>query len=278
LGRVSVIRHDSLWALAGGDIVQPNEEIVAEADGHAILQLPDTSHVEVFPNSRLIFHSNHGNWKDLLDLILGKVRVHIEKIGGQPNPYRMFSPTALIAVRGTTFDVEVDSNTTTVVTVEEGVVRVDHRLRPTKSVDVGQGESLTIYANEPIAKSQVDKVRTAARILVDVAERTMEILRTVAASKVPGTVPTTPSSTSTTTTPTATVGGSQSGSGTTTPPSNGRGSGSGNNGDQNPGTGTPPTGPGGGGQTPTPAPPSGSNGSGSNGSNPATLSPQSRQP
>jgi hypothetical protein len=274
MGRVSVVRHDSLWALAGGDIVQPNEEIVAEADGHAFLQLPDTSHVEVFPNSRLIFHSNHGNWKDLLDLILGKVRVHIQKIGGQPNPYRMFSPTAMIAVRGTTFDVEVDANTTTVVTVDEGLVRVDHRLRPTKPVDVAAGESLTIYANEPIAKSQVDKIRTATRIAVDVAERVMEILRTVAISKAPGTVPTTPSSTSTTTT-TATVGGSQSGSGTTTPPSNGRGSGSGNNGDQNPGT--PPTGPGGGGQTPTPTPPSGSNGAGANGSA-GTLTPQSRQP
>jgi hypothetical protein len=277
------MRNDSLWVLQPTDIVKPGEEIVSGGDGHATLELSDTSRVEVFPNSRLIFHANHGNWKDLLDLVLGKVRIHIEKIGGRPNPYKMNSPTALIAVRGTTFEVEVvDSSNTTTVAVEEGQVAVEHKLRPSgKPVLVNPGETLTVYANEPLAQSHVDKVRTATRIIVNAAERAVEILRQVDGPKVPGTTPgpTTPASTPTPA-PTPTMGGTSSGSGTTTPPSNGRGNGSGNNGDTNPGTTVGPT-TGGPSTTPGASPGSsgtGSSGSGSTGSNSASPTTQSRKP
>ena len=239
-GRVSVVRSNGdLWALMTDDVVRPGTEIVAEADGHALLELSDHSRVEVFQNSRLVFRAAHGTWKDLLDLALGTVRIHIEKIGGLPNLYKMFSPTAIIAVRGTTFIVEVDSSSTTTVSVEEGLVSVTHRLRSGKEVMVEPGQSLTVYANEPLAQSQVDKIRGATRILVNVAERTAEIMRQVAGTRVPGTTGTgTPAGTTTPSTPAGTVGTTGTGSGTTAPPSNGRGSGSGNNGDTNPGGGS----------------------------------------
>jgi hypothetical protein len=281
-GSVSIVRNGDLWVLQQGAIVQAGTEIVSETDGHAILELSDTSRVEVFPNSRLIFRANHGNWKDLLDLVLGKVRVHIEKLGGQPNPYRMNSPTALIAVRGTTFEVNVDASETTTVYVEEGLVAVRHRRHPTKDVEVSPGETLTVYANEPIAQSQVDKVRTAARIVAGVAERTAEIIRQVGGigrtagspggGTTTGTVPT-----GTTSTPSTTPVGSTSGSGTTTPPSNGRG-GTGSNGD----TTTPsPTGPTTGGTTtpitttPVTTVPGTSTGTGSTGAPPSNGRPSS---
>ena len=243
-GRVSVVRSNGdLWAVMTDDVVRPGSEIVAEADGHALLELSDHSRVEVFPNSRLTFRAAHGTWKDLLDLALGTVRIHIEKIGGLPNLYKMFSPTAIIAVRGTTFIVEVDSSSTTTVSVEEGLVSVTHRLRSGKEVMVEPGQSLTVYANEPLAQSHVDKIRDATRILVNVAERTAEIMRQVAgAAKLPGTTGTgAPSSTTTPSTPAGTVSTGSAGSGTTAPPSNGRGSGSGNNGDTGSGTPVGPT-------------------------------------
>jgi hypothetical protein len=275
-GRVSWVRSGGdLWAVSEGDVIQPGKEIVAEADGHALLELSDHSRVEVFPNSRLTFHAGGGTWKDLLEITLGKVRIHIEKIGGLPNLYKMFSPTAIIAVRGTTFDVEVDASSTTIVEVEEGQVSVVHKLRSGKEVFLNPVESLTIYANEPIAQSQVDKVRTATKIIVNVAERVVEIMRQVAGAKLP--VPGTPaggtaSTTTTTSTPTATVGtGTSAGSGTSTPPSNGRGNGSGNNGDTNPGT---PVSPG------TGSPGGGSTGSGgaNAGSTSVGATTQSRKP
>jgi hypothetical protein len=264
-GRVSWVRSGGdLWALVEGAVVPAGREIVAESDGHAILELSDTSRVEVFPNSRLTFRSARGNWKDLLDLALGKVRIHIEKVGGLPNLYKMFSPTAIIAVRGTTFNVEVDPSGTTMVSVEEGLVGVSH-LKLDDEVRLEPGQSATIYAIDPVAQSRVDKLRTATRIIVNVTERAVEIVRQVDAVRVPGApgTSTTASSTTTTTTttPTATVGtGSASGSGTSTPPSNGRGSGSGNNGD----TGTTPTNPG-----------TGSPGTGAPGAGPASAGPSS---
>ncbi len=273
-GRVSVVRNESLWILQPNDIVKPGQEIVAEADGHAILELADTSRVEVFPNSRLTFRANHGDWRDLLDLVLGKVRIHIEKIGGKPNPYRMNSPTALIAVRGTTFEVEVDASSTTTVAVEEGLVSVRHLLRPGKEVEVKPGESLTVYANEPLAQSQIDKLRIATRIIANVTERAVEIMQQVGANRVPGTTgASTPASTTGSTTPTATVGTTTSGSGTGTPPSNGRGSGSGNNGDTSPGT---PVGPSTGGSSTTPG--TGSSGAPGTGPNSVPSTAQSRKP
>ena len=36
-----------------------------------MLQVSDGSTIEVYPNSQLVFRKNTGDWKDLLDLIIG---------------------------------------------------------------------------------------------------------------------------------------------------------------------------------------------------------------
>jgi len=89
-------------------------------DGHAVLQVSDGSTIEVYPNSKFVFRKNPGNWHDLIDIFLGKVRVHIEHLGTVPNPNRVITPVAVISVRGTTFDVTVnDDDEATTVEVEE---------------------------------------------------------------------------------------------------------------------------------------------------------------
>jgi hypothetical protein len=77
-GQVSVLRDLQPWALSVGDNVQVTQMIVTGDDGHAILQVSDGSSIEVYPNSRFVFRKNPGNWRDLLDVFLGRVRVHIE--------------------------------------------------------------------------------------------------------------------------------------------------------------------------------------------------------
>ncbi len=63
---------------------------------------------------------------------VGRVRLHIEHLGTTPNPNRILTPTAVISVRGTIFDVSVaDDDETTLVEVEEGSVQVEHALLPT---------------------------------------------------------------------------------------------------------------------------------------------------
>ncbi len=129
-GQVSVLRGAEPWALFADQTVRVGETIVTGDDGFAELQVADGSIFFVFPDSHVVFRKNPGSLGDLLDLFLGRVKIHIQKLGGRPNRNRVFTPTAVISVRGTTFDVQVDENETTTVLVDEGLVTVAHRLLP----------------------------------------------------------------------------------------------------------------------------------------------------
>ncbi len=157
-GQVSVLRDSTPWALSVGSIVNPRQVIITGPDGFAVLQVSDGSTFEVYPNSRVQFRANQGSWKDLLDVFLGRVKVHIEKIGGQPNNNKVNTPTAVISVRGTTFDVVVEDEDTTLVSVDEGIVDVNHKLLPSKEPKrLLQGDSLRVYRDQPLAKAGVNK-------------------------------------------------------------------------------------------------------------------------
>jgi hypothetical protein len=171
-GQVSVLRDSVSWALNAGSWVQPQQIIISGADGFAVLEVSDGSTFEVYPNSRVTFRSAPGNWKDLVDLWLGRIKVHIQKPGGLPNHNRVHTPTAVISVRGTTFHVSLeDDEDTTMVMVEEGQVAVQHRLLPRGEPKlVNGGEYLRVYKNEPLANKLVDKgsaVKYALRVLTD---------------------------------------------------------------------------------------------------------------
>lgn len=162
-GRVSVIRDDTEWALFSGQSVRAGELIVTGKDGFAELHVSDGSMFFVFADSQVVFRKNPGSLKDLLDIFLGKVKVHIQRLGGRPNRNRIFTPTAVISVRGTTFDVEVDENQTTVIFVDEGLVTVAHRLLPSANeISVEAGQSLVVYRDAPLAQAGVDQVRAAS--------------------------------------------------------------------------------------------------------------------
>ncbi|MBI4877961.1 MAG: FecR domain-containing protein [Acidobacteria bacterium] len=171
-GQVSVLRDSYPWALKTGDAIQTRQVVITGADGFAIFQVSDGSRFEVYPNSRATFRNNPGNLRDLVDLWIGRVKVHIEKLGGQPNPNNVRTPTAVIAVRGTIFDVVVeDAEETTLVSVEEGLVAVQHALLPRGDPKlVGAGEYIRVYKNSPLARKGFDKgsaLQTALRALSD---------------------------------------------------------------------------------------------------------------
>jgi len=157
-GQVSVLRDNSPWVLSIGDAVQPRQIIISGPDGFAVFQVSDGSTFEVFPNARVVFRENPGSWRDLLDVLLGRVKVHIQKLGGQPNYNRVRTPTAVISVRGTIFDVAIeDEDDTTLVSVEEGQVGVLHLLKPGPERLLNPGESLRVFRNQALAQAVVDK-------------------------------------------------------------------------------------------------------------------------
>ena len=164
-GRISVLRSSEAWVLSTGNSVKVGEVIETGVDGYARLQISDGSSFEVFPNSRVVFRANPGNLRELVEVYLGKIKVYIQHFGGQPNPYRVHSPTAVISVRGTVFEVEVDGDTSTFVAVNEGLVTVRHRLLPSgKEVSVAPGQTLRVFPNAPLAQSGVNKLGVAAKV------------------------------------------------------------------------------------------------------------------
>ena len=156
-GQVSEIRGTGTWALNVGDFIEPQHVIVTGPDGSAIFQVADGSTFEVFPNSKAVFRETMGDWRDLLRIWLGHVRVEIQHLGGQPNPNKVRTATAVISVRGTIFDVTVeDQDGTTLVLVEEGRVQVQHLLQPGAPVYLERGEYLEVFWNQPLAARKVD--------------------------------------------------------------------------------------------------------------------------
>lgn len=169
-GAASVLKDSQPWALNPGDSIQPRQMIMTGPDGHVILQVTDGSTIEVYPNSQFVFRSNPGNWRDLVDLMLGRIRVRIEHLGNTPNPNTIRTPTAVISVRGTILDISVDNQDSTQVDVEEGVVQVEHALLPRDHpATVKAGESIRVYKNEPLARNLVDRgiLRQVARAIED---------------------------------------------------------------------------------------------------------------
>jgi hypothetical protein len=167
-GQVSVLRAPGSdpWALNIGDNIQVQQVIITGPDGYAKFKVSDGSVFDVYPNSNVVFRKNPGNLRELLDLVVGRVKIHIQKWGGQPNPNRIMTPTAVISVRGTTFDVSVDDDDeTTLVAVEEGSVDVLHRLKPGKERTVNAGETIKIYKNEPLSQSVIDKGELIQKVL-----------------------------------------------------------------------------------------------------------------
>jgi len=159
-GQVSVMRSgleplfqkDTPGVQAKQWSVRAKEEIVTGPDGHAVFQISDGSTFEVFPSSRVTFQGEF-SFQDMLQLFLGRIRVAIEHRNG-PNHKKVQTPTAVISVRGTIFDVAVeDDDGTTFVSVEEGQVLVQHRLQPGDASILNQYDTLRIYANQSLKKA-----------------------------------------------------------------------------------------------------------------------------
>ena len=156
-GSVSLFRDNQEWALFPGDPVQLGQTIITGPDGFATLEVSDGSSFLVYPDSKVVFRKNPGSLPDLIDLFLGRVKVHINRLGGEPNPTRVYTPTAVISVRGTTFEVSVDESEVTTIFVVEGAVGVRHQLLPSSLETVLEaGQSLVVDPLVPLAKAGVD--------------------------------------------------------------------------------------------------------------------------
>src|SRR6185437_5847251 len=131
-GQVSLLQGGYQTPISVGDSVKQMQVIVTGPQGWAKFQYTqDGSTFEVFPNSQVIFREQPTDWEHLLNIMIGRVKVWIQHAPGVKNYKNVTTPTAVISVRGTVFDVSVeDDDGTTVVTVDEGIVGVRNLTAP----------------------------------------------------------------------------------------------------------------------------------------------------
>jgi ferric-dicitrate binding protein FerR (iron transport regulator) len=130
--------------------VLPEGTALDTQNGQLVLVLrSDESEILVQPHTRLILRAPQpGNW-DTLQIILGKVRAYIRKRTGGAPPFQMGTPSAVIAVRGTRFDVEVNASGVSEIDVFEGLVEVGSSTLPGVSVLVSPGMSTRVGIGMP---------------------------------------------------------------------------------------------------------------------------------
>jgi hypothetical protein len=186
-GDVSVMRDGGPWALFEGNAVRPRQIVKTGPDGYAKFQVSDGSTIEVFPNSQVIFRGNPPSWKDLLDVVIGRVKVYIQHLNGIPNPNNVSSPTAVISVRGTVFEVVVeDEDGTTFVSVDEGLVAVRSKAPAGGEVFLHPAESIRVFKDQPLTKRVMDKGTVARGVLQAIKDAARVALQRQAGAGGPG--------------------------------------------------------------------------------------------
>jgi FecR protein len=125
--------------------ILPEGTILDTGSGQLVLVLrSDESEVLVQPHTKLVLHEPQpGTW-DTLQIMIGRVRAFIRKRTGGAPPFQMGTPSAVIAVRGTRFDVEVNSRGISEIDVFDGLVEVGSVTLPGVSVLVSPGMSTRV--------------------------------------------------------------------------------------------------------------------------------------
>lgn len=128
--------------LAAGDVIKTFK------GGRLVLGLTDGSQAVIGEQTVVEIADLSRSPRTIFNVLRGKTRVKIEKLGGRPNPYRVNTPTAVIAVRGTVFDVLVSGRETRVL-VHEGEVAVSNQASPGVQVVLPQGWSTRVHEGRP---------------------------------------------------------------------------------------------------------------------------------
>lgn len=137
-GKVSIqLPAQTFAAPVRGEILPPDTTVSTD-DGRLLLKLSDGSDVLVRAHTKLLLKQPEASGWKYFQLVMGRVRTQIQKrMGGSP-AFQIGTPSAVISVRGTKFDVEVDRRGFTEVDVDEGVVELE--------AVSGRGQSVMITA------------------------------------------------------------------------------------------------------------------------------------
>jgi hypothetical protein len=138
----------------------PAGTLVDTQDGIIVLVLEDESEILLRQRTRLVLNQpGPGDW-NYFQLLLGRIRASIRKRTGGAPPFQLGTPSAVIAVRGTRFDVEVNRQQITEVDVFQGLVEVGAAGGQGVSVLVSPGYSTRVGpGGAPETPVRTDEIR-----------------------------------------------------------------------------------------------------------------------
>jgi hypothetical protein len=129
-GKVTRSRDAQPWALSAGERLPIQQVIETGPDGFAHFEVAGGGSFDIFANSRVGFRQNAASAGDLLDVLAGRVRVHLKPAPGQQQQ-RILTPSAWIStLQAATVAIAIDEDAAMRVDVLEGEVRVQHTLLP----------------------------------------------------------------------------------------------------------------------------------------------------
>ncbi|MDX2034355.1 MAG: FecR family protein [Blastocatellia bacterium] len=146
-----IVSGRGAFPLRTGDALSPGDEIDTRGGARVRIEMTDGSVINLLPGSRLLLKDYRaaGSLRDLFEIIAGRVRIKVNRFGGKPNPVRVNTPSASIAVRGTEFDVIVNRRETRVA-VYEGLVEVSDRRTPRRRALVEPGRGVIVRPNQDL--------------------------------------------------------------------------------------------------------------------------------
>ncbi|MGC2695439.1 MAG: FecR family protein [Candidatus Angelobacter sp.] len=140
-GKISIqLPAQAFTAPVRGEVLPP-ETAVNTDDGRMLLRLSDGSDILVRPHTKLVLKQPETSGWKYFQILIGRVRTSIQKHLGWTPAFQIGTPSAVISVRGTKFDVEVDRRGFTEVDVDEGVVELEGISGRSESVMITAGFS-----------------------------------------------------------------------------------------------------------------------------------------
>src|ERR1051325_3985610 len=124
-GKISVqLPAQAFSAPVRGEVLPPDTTVSTD-EGRLLLKLSDGSDILVRPHTKLVLKQPETSGWKYFQMTIGRIRTSIQKrLGGAP-AFQIGTPSAVISVRGTRFEVEVDRRGYTEVDVDEGTVELE---------------------------------------------------------------------------------------------------------------------------------------------------------
>ena len=123
------------------------ETSIETGKGTLVLGFADGSQVLLKPQCHVVIRAPDKADGNLFELLLGRLLAKVQKRLGQEPSFKLGTPTAVVAVRGTYFGVEVTKKQRTYVQVYEGLVAVSAIANPWSPILLGPGFATQVDIN-----------------------------------------------------------------------------------------------------------------------------------